>query len=469
MTLKFYNTLTRKKEKFVPLDAGKVKMYTCGPTVYDYAHLGNFRAYVFEDLLRRFLKYKGYRVTQVMNITDIDDKTIAGANKKGMELGEFTKRYIDAFFEDLKSLNIEPAEFYPRATEHIKEMIELVRILLDKGYAYRMDGSIYFRIQAFKDYGKLSRMDLENVKQGHRVDQDEYDKRDVRDFVLWKGRKEGEPSWDSNLGPGRPGWHIECSAMSIKYLGQPFDIHTGGEDNIFPHHENEIAQSEATAGKKFVNFWLHCRFLLVDGEKMAKSRGNFFTLRDILNKGYDPRAVRYLLASTHYRVPVNFTFRGLEAAQKALGRLNDFLSRVKKYDPPRQAKDNKRLSVQTRRAGDNFEEAMDDDLNIAEGLSGIFNLMKEVNIALDKKVVSQKNKKEILNLFRSFAAVLGVLDDQPKKELSNEVKDLIKEREKARKNRDFASADRIRMKLDELGVLLEDHPDGTTWKKKRKT
>ena len=440
-------------------------MYTCGPTVYDYAHLGNFRAYIFEDVLRRFLKYKGYKVNQVMNITDIDDKTIAGAKKEGIKLAEFTKRYITAFFEDLKTLNIESAKYYPRATEHIDDMVSLIKKILNKGFAYQADGSVYFRIQSFKNYGRLSRMNLGMIKPGTRVDRDEYDKKDIRDFVLWKSRKEGEPFWKTKLGPGRPGWHIECSAMSVKYLGQPFDIHTGGEDNIFPHHENEIAQSEAASGKKFVNFWLHCKFLLVNGEKMAKSKGNFFTLRDILNKGYSPRAIRYLLASTHYGTGLNFTFEGLKAAQKTVDRLIDFLARLREYQPAAKIKKNKKLSREIAGAKKNFEQAMDNDLNISEALSYVFNLMKETNICLDKKVLDPKSLTEIIELFENVDSILGVLKEGPL-EVSAQIKDLINKREQARKKGDFKLADQIRNKIFSLGIIIEDSKEGVRCRKR---
>ena len=441
-------------------------MYTCGPTVYDYAHLGNFRAYIFEDILRRFLKYKGYRVTQVMNITDIDDKTIAGAKRENIELAEFTERYTTAFFEDLKTLNIEPAEYYPRATEHIDDMVSLIKKMLDGGFAYRAKDSVYFRIQSFKNYGRLSRMDLGMIKSGTRIDQDEYDKQDVRDFVLWKARKKGEPFWETELGPGRPGWHIECSAMSVKYLGQPFDIHTGGEDNIFPHHENEIAQSEAASGKKFVNFWLHCKFLLVNGEKMAKSKGNFFTLRDILNKGYSPRAIRYLLASTHYGAALNFTFEGLRAAQRTVDRLIDFLARLREYQPAAKEKENKKLSRKIVEAQKNFEQAMGNDLNISEALSYIFNLIKEINISLDKKTLDSQSLTAVIELFKKVDSILGVLEERPL-ELNAQIRDLINQREQARGKGDFGLADQLRNRLFSLGVILEDTKEGVRWKRKR--
>ncbi|RMF88331.1 MAG: cysteine--tRNA ligase, partial [Nitrospinota bacterium] len=316
--LKFYNSLTRRKEEFHPIEPGRVRMYTCGPTVYDYAHIGNFRAYIFEDILRRYLKYKGYQVTQVMNITDVDDKTIRESRRRGMSLKEFTSFYVQAFFEDLETLNIERAEYYPAATEHIDQMVALIKRLIENGHTYEVDGSIYFRISTFPAYGRLAGLDAVQLQGGAsgRVDADEYGKEDVRDFVLWKAWREedGDVFWETELGKGRPGWHIECSAMSMHYLGEHFDIHTGGIDNLFPHHENEIAQSEAATKKPFVNYWLHCQHLLVNNAKMSKSLGNFYTLRDLLERGYKPKAIRYALLSTHYRQQHNFTFEGLAAA-----------------------------------------------------------------------------------------------------------------------------------------------------------
>ena len=327
MALRFFNTLTRAKEDFYTVHPGEVGMYTCGPTVYDYAHIGNFRAYVFGDILHRYLIYKGYQVTYVMNLTDVDDKTIAGSQKERITLAEYTRRYKDAFFEDIRDLNIIPADIYPEATTHIKDMTDLVKTLLAKDKAYKNEGSTYYRIESFPQYGKLSRMEMSGLKAGARVASDEYEKEQVADFALWKGweQKDGPIFWETGVGKGRPGWHIECSAMSMKYLGKHFDIHTGGVDLIFPHHENEIAQSEAATDEKFVNFWLHNEHLMVEGRKMAKSFGNYYTLRDLLNKGYHPIAIRYLLLATHYRQQLNFTFDGLEAAKNALQRLYDFV------------------------------------------------------------------------------------------------------------------------------------------------
>ncbi|MDH4257816.1 MAG: cysteine--tRNA ligase, partial [Candidatus Aminicenantes bacterium] len=319
--IRFFNTLSGKLEPFHPLKKGEVKLYTCGPTVYDHAHIGNFRAYAFEDLLKRFLVFMGYKVTHVMNITDVDDKTIKGAHSEGISLQEYTKKYIDSFFKDIDTLRMARADHYPRATEHIPEMIQMIKGLMEKGYAYAKDGSIYFSIAKFPNYGRLSKINLKELKPGERVELDEYEKDNIIDFALWKHKKEGEPFWETEVGPGRPGWHIECSVMSSKYLGETFDIHCGGTDNIFPHHENEIAQSEAYFGKKFVNYWLHCRHLIVDGEKMSKSLGNQYTLRDLLDKNIDPLVLRFLLISTHYRKMLNFTFKALEQASASLGRV----------------------------------------------------------------------------------------------------------------------------------------------------
>lgn len=461
--MRFYNTLTGKKEEFIPIRKGMVGMYTCGPTVYDFAHIGNFRAYIFEDLLRRYLKLKGYRVRQVMNITDVDDKTINHANAEGLSLGEFTKKYTDAFFEDLKTLKIEPAEFYPKATEHIKDMVRLVKRLLKKGYAYKSDGSIYFRISRFKDYGRLSKIDPSQMKSGIRVDLDEYGKEDLRDFALWKKvSKAGEPFWDTVIGKGRPGWHIECSAMSMKYLGEKFDIHTGGEDNIFPHHENEIAQSEAATGKRFVNCWMHCRFLLVSGEKMAKSKGNYLTLRDLLAKGYDPRAIRYLLLSTHYRMPLNFTLEGIEQGASTIDGLIDFLQRVRAYRG--KASYNEQLAKEVAKASADFDQAMDDDLNISQALASAFELVKVVNVAMEEGYASEENLHQVYDLFMRWDKLLDVLKWAPDA-IPEEIEDLIRKREEARRKKDYELADRIRQELGSLGIILEDTKEGVRWKR----
>jgi cysteinyl-tRNA synthetase len=326
--LRIYNTLTNSKEEFCPAEPGVVRFYTCGPTVYDFAHIGNFRTFVFQDLLRRYLRFRDYRVIHVMNITDVDDRTIQMARTQGISLMEYTARYTEAFLEDSQKLGLQPPDFMPRATGHIPEMVQLIRRLEEGGYTYRRDGSIYFSIARFPEYGKLSKQDFKGMQAGARVDNDRYDKDEARDFVLWKARKEGDDFWETDIGPGRPGWHIECSAMSMKYLGESFDIHCGGIDLVFPHHENEIAQSECATGKPFVHYWVHPEFLVVEGEKMSKSLGNFFTLRDLLDQGHSPQAIRYLLLSVHYRKQLNFTMDGLRQAESSIQRLEDFRQRM---------------------------------------------------------------------------------------------------------------------------------------------
>jgi len=464
MALRFFNTLTREKEEFAPIVPGKVGMYTCGPTIYDYAHIGNFRTYMFEDLLRRYLEYKGFKVTQVMNITDVDDKTIAGSRAKKISISEYTKEFKDAFFEDLDALNIERAEFYPEATTHIKEMVDLVKKLLDKGFAYRSNGDIYFKLSSFKDYGKLSKMRLENLKVGARVASDEYEKEEASDFALWKGwdQKDGDVFWETEIGKGRPGWHIECSAMSMKYLGEHFDIHTGGIDNMFPHHENEIAQSESATGKKFVSYWLHSLHLIVEGKKMSKSLGNIYTLRDILEKGYNPKMVRYVLLSTHYRQQLNFTFQGLEAAKNAIQRLFDFLDNLKTV---KGEKDNPEVFNLLQKAKSKFEDALNDDLNISEGLGVIFDLVRDVNKLIDDEKISKSDALKVEKQMRSFDKVLGVLEKE-KLVLDEKLKELVEQREQARKEKDWDKADKIRLEIEKLGMTIEDTPEGPKVKKK---
>lgn len=450
----------------MPLKQGEVRIYTCGPTVYDYAHIGNFRAYIFADLLRRYLKYKGYKVFQVMNITDVDDKTIKGAREKKVDLKVFTQRYIQAFFEDIKTLNIEKVEVYPRATEHIKEMVELIKVLLEKGFAYKKGDSIYFRICKFNRYGKLSRMPITTTRREIREeDRDEYAKENPCDFVLWKAKKEAEPFWKTEIGEGRPGWHIECSAMAMKYLGESFDIHTGGEDNIFPHHENEIAQSECATGKRFVRYWLHCKFLLVNNEKMAKSKGNFYTLRDLLNKGYNPLAIRFLLLSVHYRHTLNFTENALRQAEETLKRLNDFCFNIGDYKArlcPSFRKDS--FLQRIKRAKEEFEQAMDDDLNISSALSALFTLIREVNTLMSKGEIGREEVEEVEGWLRKVNQILGVLRFE-QAEIGKEERELIKQREEARKRRDFVLADRIREELKKRGIIVEDTREGERWKK----
>jgi len=458
----FYDTMARAKREFQPLEGNRVRMYTCGPTVYDYAHVGNFRAYIFEDILRRWLKYRGYEVLQVMNLTDVDDKTIRGSQAQGITLREFTDRYAKAFFEDLETLNIERAEIYPRATDHVPEMLELIQRLVDSGHAYRAEGAVYFSIEAFPQYGALSGMKMDEVMAGARVEQDEYDKADARDFALWKEMKEGEPYWHGPFGPGRPGWHIECSAMSMKYLGESFDIHTGGVDNIFPHHENEIAQSEAATGKRFVNFWLHCDHLIVEGEKMSKSKGNFFTLRDLVGQGHHPLAIRYFLLSGQYRHPLNLTQEGLSQARAALQRLWDFRDRLEREAGAAQSHPQvEALLEHTQRE---FVAGGDDDLNIPRALGAVFDLVREFNSMLDNGLVAKGEIDRAREMLRDFDRVLGVVEARPET-VEERVLGLIRAREEARQRRDFAEADRIRNQLREEGIVLEDGPEGTRWKR----
>jgi len=465
VNIQFFNSLTRKKERFIPLEKGKVKIYTCGPTVYDFSHIGNFRAFIFEDLLRRWLEYRGFKVTQVMNITDVDDKTIKATRRHKISLKEYTEHYAQTFFEDIATLNIEKAEHYPRATEHILEMVALVKKLMEKGYAYRgEDGSIYYAISKFKGYGKLSKIKVEKLKTGARVKVDEYGKEEAHDFALWKAWDEddGNVFWETELGKGRPGWHIECSTMAMKYLGETLDIHCGGVDNIFPHHENEIAQSEAATGKRFVHYWLHNEHLLVEGRKMAKRLGNYYTLRDLLAKGYDPKAIRYLLMSTHYRQQLNFTFNGLEAAKNAVDRLTNFMYRLMDADGKGCREKVKTLQTDVQRR---IEGAIDDDLNISVALAALFDFVREVHKLLDDDMLSKEEAEEIYELIMKFDRVLGVIGEVRKEEkLSREAEELVQKREEARKAMNWETADRIREKLRAMGVIIEDTPQGVKWR-----
>jgi cysteinyl-tRNA synthetase len=462
--IRLFNTLTRQIEPFKPITAGKVGLYTCGPTVYDYAHIGNFRAFVFEDLLKRWLQYRGYNVTHVMNLTDVDDKTIRGSQKQGKPLPDYTGFFANAFFEDIRVLNIEPATIYPRATNHISEMVALIKALLAKSIAYRgEDGSVYFSISKFPEYGKLSHIRIQELKAGARVSQDEYAKEEAQDFALWKAwaPEDGDVFWETELGKGRPGWHIECSAMSMKYLGETFDIHCGGVDNMFPHHENEIAQSEAATGKRFVHYWMHNEHLLVEGKKMAKRLGNFYTLRDLLAKGLTPLAIRYLLLSTHYRQQFNFTFEGLDAAKSAIERLVNLQRRLKdangKGDPTKVNE----LIEQVHRC---FGEAMDDDLNISVALASLFDFVREVNNLLDANVLSNVEAQKFAAVIEDFDRVLGVLPKVKEEVLPKEAEELIKRREEARRTKDWKTADALRQQLNALGILIEDTPQGLRWK-----
>ncbi len=486
LMIRFHNTLSGSLEPFVPLVPGEVRLYTCGPTVYDYPHLGNWRAYVFEDLLKRFLIYSGYKVTHVMNITDVDDKTIRGANAKGVSLGDYTRPFIEAFRRELAVLNILPADVYPRATEHIPEMVALVKRLLEKGVAYRKDGSIYFAIDKFPAYGRLSKISLDDRRPGRRGDADEYEKESVHDFALWKAPKAGEPVWETELGPGRPGWHLECSAMSSRYLGLTFDMHCGGVDNIFPHHENEIAQSEAANGVTFVNYWLHCHHLVVDGQKMAKSKGNFYRLDDVLAKGYDPREVRFLLLSTHYRRMLDFTDDTLRQARASRNRIRDFLVDLRGVKGNGPGSGEVRKLIAAARAG--FVAALEDDLNISEALAALFSLIEKANGLIAKRRVSQDDARALRDFISSIddnvlaieptsvivrpdaqAAHGQALPPVVKVDVSGEldlaVQTKVDERQKARAAKDFKRADEIRKELLAEGILLEDTKDGVRWKR----
>jgi cysteinyl-tRNA synthetase len=466
MALRFYNTLTQQVQPFNPVDPDVVRMYTCGPTVYDYAHIGNFRTFVFYDLLRRVLKLNGYKLDHVMNITDVEDKIIRNALAHGKGLREYTDVYTRAFLEDCAFLRLELPERIARATDHIPEMAAAIAKLEREGHTYRSDGSVYFRITSFPGYGKLSHHNFEGLEAGARVDVDNYEKADARDFALWKAPKPGEPSWDTEIGTGRPGWHIECSVMAIEFLGATLDIHAGGVDLIFPHHENEIAQSEALTGQPFAYYWLHSEFLLVDGQKMSKSLGNFYTLRDIFNRGYSPESVRYLLASVPYRKGLNFTFEGLKSATTAIERLRNFKFRLDSSKLPEGASE--KLEEMAARAKVNFRASLDDDLNTAEALAAVFEYVREANTALDTGEFRDGNiasANELLDQFDSFFDVLkptasaGGLSDE-------DVDKLIAERTAAKKARDFAKADQVRADLLAQGIILEDTKDGIRWKRK---
>ena len=447
------------------IHAGQTRLQcNFGHSVYDFAHIGNFRAYVCSDILKRYLKYKGFKVKHVMNITDVDDKTIKGANKEGISLKEYTKRYEKAFFEDIGTLNIDKADIFPRATEHIKEMVEIIKRLLKNKIAYESeDGSIYYDISKFRDYGKLSHTRITALKEGARIKQDSYEKEQAQDFALWKAydKEDGNVFWKTEIGNGRPGWHIECSAMSMKYLGEHFDIHAGGVDLVFPHHENEIAQSEASTKKKFVNYWFHNEHLLVDGHKMSKSLGNFYTLRDLLNKNYNPKAIRYLLLSAHYRMQLNFTEEAVKASENAVQRLHDFMIKLKEIKNKINNKNTNKIIQKTKKE---FEEAMDDDLNISVALAHIFEFVKEVNIFMMENKIGKNDAKKIIKFMHDIDKVLGILEEKEEK-LSSEFKKLIEEREKSRKERNFAKADKIREQLKQKGIILEDTKEGVRWKR----
>jgi len=453
-----YNSLTRRVEELKPLEGNEIRLYTCGPTVYNFAHIGNFRAYAFEDILRRVVQFNGMKIRQVMNLTDVDDKTIRGANAAGVALTDYTKTYKDAFFADLKKLNIQPAEVYPAATDHIPEMIALVEKLVEKGVAYKSDdGSVYFAVTKFPGYGKLAHIDFDNQRTGLRCAADEYDKENVGDFALWKAWEEsdGPVGWDSPWGRGRPGWHIECSAMSMKYLGETFDLHTGGIDNLFPHHENEIAQAEAATGKEFVKTWMHCAHLRVNGEKMSKSLGNFFTLRDLLDKGWSGREIRYVLVNAHYRQGLNFAFSALEDARKSLERIDrcvDALAARAKDEPAPEF---------AQKALDAFTAAVNDDLNIPKAFAALFELVRETN-------ASGTCSKAVLEVFEKMDTVLGVIffGKAAKAEVPAEVQALLDARAAARAAKNWAESDRLRDEIAAAGWTVKDSKDGQTVTKK---
>ena len=492
MTLRLFNTLTGQLDPLVPADGKALRMYACGPTVYDYGHIGNFRTFLEIDILRRFLRLTGTQVQHVMNITDVDDKIIRNAAQAGIAIGEYTRRYVEAFFEDLEALRVEHPEQIARATEHIPQMVALVEKLAAAGAAYKTeDGSWYFRLAAFPEYGKLSKKDLSGMEDGARVDVDEYEKDSARDFALWKAAKPGETSWETAIGRGRPGWHIECSAMAMEYLGEDFDLHCGGEDLMFPHHENEIAQSETAMHKQFARHWMHVRFLLVDGRKMSKSEGNFYTLRDLLLKGYKASAIRLALVSVPYRHQFNFTFEGLTEAASAIDRLRTFQARLTAGNFA--AGENAEMQETAKKAQAEYREALANDLNTAEARAPIFELIRAANTTIDQGQFFLADRDAILPVLRDFDAVFDVIEDRDaeptrraiewarKEGRMNEVapellaaqsltdeavEALVAERTAAKKARNFGRADQIRNELAEKGVVLEDSKDGVRWKRK---
>lgn len=471
--IRFFNSLGRELQAFTPIEPGSVRIYTCGPTVYSTAHIGNLRTFLFEDVLCRALEYFDLEVTQIMNLTDVEDKIIAGAMAKGVSIDDFVAPHIESFFRDLERLHIRKAEGYPRATHHFPEMIEIIEALLAKGYAYEADGCVFFRIEKDEDYGRLSGVDLSQQKPGARVAADEYGKEDARDFVLWKGAKEGEPRWPSPWGDGRPGWHIECSAMSMKYLGPTFDIHCGGVDNCFPHHENEIAQSESATGRAFSRYWLHSEHLLVDGKKMSKSLGNQYTLDDLLDRDVALRAVRYLLLATHYREKVNFTFESVESAAKALGRVDELRFRLTNAREGKAS--HARVETAARQLVEQFDDALADDLNLSAALGAVHTFVRTVNTGIEADEVGPGDKARVAEALLRVDQVLGVLhheDWSPASgssvagELSDpEIEELVARRTAARARKDYAEADRVRDLLAKAGVVIEDLRDRVRWKR----
>ena len=465
--LRLFNTLSRQLEDFQPIENGKVRMYICGPTVWNFAHIGNFRTFIFGDILRRYLKFKGYELTHVMNLTDIDDRIIKEAAARNISIDEFTAPFTQYFLDDSDALGNERPEVMPRATHHIAEMIDIISTLLENDHAYESDGSIYYRITAFPEYGKLSKISFSgNIAGGSdRIDTDKYEKEDARDFALWKLVGEGEePGWDAPFGRGRPGWHIECSAMAMKYLGETFDLHAGGQDLQFPHHENEIAQSEGATGKLFAKYWVHSEFLKIDDVTMSKSKGNFFTFRDLREQGYSPLAIRYTLLSVPYRKQLNFTFEGLQGAESTVERLRNFRSLVKDSAVTQQSESDATESAM--KALRIFESAMDDDLNTAAALAAVHDMVREVNTAMAEGPLAEEEQSAILDAVAKFDAVLGIFGPEDDGILDAEIEDLIAERQAARADRNFARSDEIRDLLLEKGIVLEDTKDGVRWKRR---
>jgi cysteinyl-tRNA synthetase len=484
--LKLYNTLTQKKETFKPLEPGKVKMYNCGPTVYDYAHIGNLRAFIFADVLRRYLEYKGYEVRQIMNITDVghltedelnqadsgEDKMLKAAKREKKTPQDIADFYTEKFFEDVEKLNLKKAHFYPKATAHIPQMIKLTQALLDKGLAYEKNGNVFYDVEKFKDYGKLSKKKLEELKEGSRLEEHP-DKKNNYDFALWlKAPKEHLMKWESPWSVGYPGWHIECSAMSIEYLGETMDIHTGGEDHIFPHHENEIAQSEGVTGKPFSRFWMHQRFLLADKQKMSKSKGNFYILRDIEEKGYSPMAFRLLMLSAHYRSNLNFIWQSMDQASTNLEKIERFLESVwgviKKEKQENSKQDLSQAKTRWNKFLKDFERSMDDDLNTPKALAAFFEMVSAANAAMDEDLFSREDAQVVWNIWEKFNQVFGLkVNIQKKDELDGEIEKMLQVRENARKNKDFKKADEIREEIIKKGYEIEDTPRGQKVKRKK--
>jgi len=465
--LRFHNTLTDRIEEFHPMREGEVRFYYCGPTVWDYGHIGNFRSAIAADILLRYLKFKGFKVTYVMNITDVEDRIIAKSLEAGLSLDDYTAKYIAALWEDFDALGCERPDIVPRATQHIPEMVSLIERLLETDHAYKSDGSVYYRIASFPEYGKLSKINFAGNIAGasERIDTDRYEKEDARDFALWKEpRSAHEPAWDAPIGRGRPGWHIECSAMSMKYLGETFDIHAGGIDLIFPHHENEIAQSEGATGKQFVRYWIHFEHLKVEGETMSKSKGNYYTYRDLKAKGYSAAGIRYFLLSVPYNKQINLNFDVLAGAEKTVAGLRDFRARLSeaKTEPGM----NEALHDIALRAAEDFEAGMDDDLNTSVALAVVHNLTREVNTALARKKVKAENKQELLELLKRIDSVLNIFGAESTEMLDSEIQSLIDERQEARRRRDFGRSDEIRDELARRGIVLEDTKDGVRWKRK---